>query len=244
MSLQYFTAAEAACRYDRYRPKVHRVLLDWLATVVPGRRFTRALDVACGTGDSTVPLMEIANQVTGIDTSAEMLRFAAAKGLAVQQRSYQELPTGPFDLISVCMAWHWFDRDLAISELRRVSAPSAIWLISNFAFAGRPGDTTFQRWLKEWYLCEFPSPPRKPTTFWVTPADQGLAELAHQSITLPLTFSREDLIGYLTTQSNVEARIQAGLSYTDAEQMIDATMPVTSSSGFEYIGQYTVVEVK
>lgn len=243
MTMTYFTAAEAARRYDRFRPKVHRVLVDWLATTAPGRRFSHALDLACGTGDSTVPLREIATQVTGVDASAEMLRHAEAKGLKVQLGTYEQLPDGPYDLITVSMAWHWFDRARAITELRRVSAPSALWVISNFAFAGRPGDVAFQAWLKEWYLREFPSPQRQSMTFRATPDDRGLVELVHQQVPLPLTFTRDELIGYFTTQSNVEARVRAGIRYDEVEKQIDATMPKTLSTGFEYVCHYTIAQV-
>jgi ubiquinone/menaquinone biosynthesis C-methylase UbiE len=92
---------EAAVRYDRYRPKVHSIVLDWLSDCFGRRRWKNGIDVACGTGDSTLPLLQICDAVIGIDSSPEMLRFAEEKGLATRVASYDALDEeGAYDLIS------------------------------------------------------------------------------------------------------------------------------------------------
>ena len=61
---------------------------------------TRVLDVGCGTGHLTRSLTG-KNLVAGIDLSAGMLRFAAAKGLAPVRGSGLDLPfkDGTFDIV-------------------------------------------------------------------------------------------------------------------------------------------------
>ncbi len=63
-------------------------------------RDLRVLDVGCGTGHLTQPLAG-SNFVAGVDLSAGMLRFAAAKGLAPVRGSGLDLPfkDGTFDVV-------------------------------------------------------------------------------------------------------------------------------------------------
>ncbi|WP_447895748.1 class I SAM-dependent DNA methyltransferase [Vreelandella sp. GE22] len=107
---QYFADTGVGERYDQYRPKVHSALFDILKRHLPVENFSRVVDVACGTGDSTLALLDIGRDVLGIDSSEEMLAIAKRRGLTVRQADYTELPQhGHFDLISTCMAFHWFD---------------------------------------------------------------------------------------------------------------------------------------
>ena len=76
--VQYFTETEAGERYAAYRPKVHHFALQWLEQAIPGKRYCRAIDVACGTGDSTLPLNEIADEVL-TDSSDEMLMLLGSE---------------------------------------------------------------------------------------------------------------------------------------------------------------------
>ena len=56
---QFFSLKEAAYRYDRFRPQVHNIVVDWLAKCFGTKRWRHGIDIACGTGDSTVPLLQI-----------------------------------------------------------------------------------------------------------------------------------------------------------------------------------------
>ena len=77
-------------------------LLDWAAE--HGLRGRRALDVACGTGKSFVPLLEAGFDVIGCDESRGMLSVAATKvpdPRAVLRLDMRSLPVlGSFDLIT------------------------------------------------------------------------------------------------------------------------------------------------
>ena len=104
---QYFINEESGRRYDKYRLKVHDVVVEWLDSVCPGKKFTKGLDVACGTGDSLKPLIRICDEAVGIDSSDEMLAIALRKKLPAIKGTYLELKNhGRFDLISTCMAFH------------------------------------------------------------------------------------------------------------------------------------------
>jgi len=79
MQNNFFFSAETATRYNTYRPVVHGVIAEWLAGAgLPGP-YRRAIDVACGTGHSTLPLQRLAQQVDAIDISPEMVAAARAR---------------------------------------------------------------------------------------------------------------------------------------------------------------------
>src|SRR3954453_10255266 len=84
--------------YDRWIGE----LLRWARE--HGLRGRRALDVACGTGKSFVPLLEAGFDVVGCDESHGMLAVAAGKvpdPRALHRNDMRALPTlGSFDLVT------------------------------------------------------------------------------------------------------------------------------------------------
>ena len=81
-----------------------------------------ALDVACGTGQSTLALKEVAPQVVGTDTSREMLdRALREAGVQYVEASGEDLPfaDGSFRLVTVALAFHWFERSRFLTEASR-----------------------------------------------------------------------------------------------------------------------------
>ena len=239
---QYFTEADAGERYALYRPKVHKIALDWLKKAVSGRRFSYAVDVACGTADSTQPLMEIADQVLGIDASEEMLSMARKKGINVARADYSELPSfGRFDLISTCMAFHWFDSETAISSYKAASRQDAIWIIYNFAFGGHSTSNEFNDWFWKRYLKEYPSPPRGKMNNAIPEEDPEIELLVKDSGWMPLEFTLEQLFSYLSTQSNIEHQLRKGRRLKDIRKSILEQISVLNISGpFKYEYSYQI----
>ncbi|MGP9687010.1 MULTISPECIES: class I SAM-dependent methyltransferase [unclassified Halomonas] len=158
---QYLTESGMGERYDHYRPKIHQAVVQKMHQHVQDRHFERVVDVACGTGDSTILLLELGQDVMGIDSSDEMLAIARKRGLCVRRADYTELSKqGRFDLISTCMAFHWLDGAQAIAAYKAASNRGAIWLIYNFAFAGHTSSDEFIDWLHNEYWKRYLSPPR------------------------------------------------------------------------------------
>jgi SAM-dependent methyltransferase len=84
--------------YDRWIGELVRWAREY------GLRGRRALDVACGTGKSFVPLLDAGFDVVGCDESRGMLAVAATKvpdPRAIQRHDMRALPVlGSFDLIT------------------------------------------------------------------------------------------------------------------------------------------------
>jgi SAM-dependent methyltransferase len=241
-SMSFFTGEQAAARYNTFRPKVHGVAVQWLAQALPARRrFRRALDIACGTGDSMVPLLQIADRVQGVDRSAAMVQVARARGLEATQLSVEQLAPDDHDLLSVCMAYHWFAQESAVAAMKRASADGAVWLIYNFALTGNDGDAGLDEWLTQRYLQLFPAPPRAAVKF-APESDPELAMLKQGTGWIPVSFSRDQLVGYLTTQTNVEAALSHGLTYDDVDRLLLAEVPAFESrDDFRYTFSYSIV---
>lgn len=238
----HFTASDAAERYLQYRPKVHGIAVQWLrGCVKPWRRFVRALDIACGTGDSMQPLAEVADHVEGIDASPAMVDVARRRGLDVAVRRCTDLQSGNFDLLSVCMAFHWFDRFEAVAGMKRASADRSVWLVYNFALAGNDGNAALDRWLKDDYLRMFPAPARGDPRL-LPEGDSELTLLGRGEGALQVPFSRDALVGYLTTQTNVEAAVKSGRTYEDVEHQLRSELPeFEADDRFRYAFSYSVV---
>lgn len=221
----FFSTTEAARYYDQYRPRVHGVVLEWLSEALGQTNFSRAVDVACGTGHSSLPLRSVSRDLVCIDSSRAMLDFAENAGLNVHLGTFNLLESlGKFDLLSTCMAFHWFDPEEAIRVYKTVSNPGAIWLIYNFGFLGHTENRDFNRWLKLEYLERYPSPPRNKFSGVVPRDDKDLACVSEGRGRIPIEFDRDALVGYFLTQSNIEAAVQGGRSYSEIESELSISL--------------------
>ena len=125
-----------------------RRLIDYIDPA-PG---TRALDIACGTGDVTWMLAERGCDVVGCDISEDMMRSAPSKrpaGLRADVRFEQAdamalpYPDDHFDLVTIVYAGRGFpDFPAVLAEAYRVLRPGGhMW---NLDFA-RPPSPTFDK---------------------------------------------------------------------------------------------------
>lgn len=86
MVANHFLESRAADGYDTFRPHCHPLVFGRLSELAAHRRFDRALDVACGTGQASVAMAATGTTVVGLDASAAMLRHARRRGVACRRR--------------------------------------------------------------------------------------------------------------------------------------------------------------
>lgn len=97
--------------------------------------------------------------------------------------------------------------------------------------------------MMETYLVNYPSPPRGKYSGAVPTNDSEITVLKESKGHLELSFTREELIRYLTTQSNIEAVVKTGKSYDDIEIELDKSMPIYEpSQRFRYSFTYGVYQ--
>lgn len=247
MVANHFLESRAADGYDTFRPYFHPLVFGRLSELTSHRRFDQALDVACGTGQSSVAMAATGTTVVGLDASAAMLRHARRRGIACVQASAESLPYADrcVDLVAVGLAFHWFDQPAFLREARRVLRPDGVLLTYNSWFAGiMDGSTAFPEWYLE-YLQRYPAPPRHaaPLASEVVRAC-GFREVASERFSHEHPFTRDAFVGYLKTQSNVTAAIERGATTEEhvTRWLLDTLEPLFSDprATFRYDGALTV----
>ncbi|MFT3915051.1 MAG: class I SAM-dependent methyltransferase [Anaeromyxobacteraceae bacterium] len=116
------TAADA---YVRGRPEYPPAALAWVSrglSLGPGRRI---LDLGAGTGKLSAALAATGAEVLALEPSAGMLAKARAPRLRGLRALAEALPLrdASLDGATAGTAFHWFDGDRAVPELRRALRP-------------------------------------------------------------------------------------------------------------------------
>jgi SAM-dependent methyltransferase len=214
--MNYFAYRTAAERYAIGRPFFHPLAIKKICAICcDGGRIDRALDVGCGTGQSTLALLEVAEEIVGVDNSGEMLSHAShhARIRHIEAQA-EQMPfgEGSFGLITVALAFHWFDRRQFLLEARRVLRPGGWLVIYNDVFSGRMiGNSNYEAWHRGQYLQRYPTPPHNnqpladPDVIAYGFEASGSDEFVHE-----VEFTPDELVNYLVTQSNLISAVEAG----------------------------------
>jgi ubiquinone/menaquinone biosynthesis C-methylase UbiE len=211
----HFDHRTAAQRYAAGRPYFHPFVVERIRLQTGVERFRSALDVACGTGQSTRAIAAIADDVVGIDSSAEMLAFATpSPRTSYLVASAESLPFGDgrFDLITVSMALHWFDQGRFLGEARRALRDEGWLIVYNAGDLGQIAeDPAFHDWCGDAYGTHFPKPARSAETL----SDPLLAAhhfklIESETHHFELAMSHEECVRYFLSHSNVIAKVEEG----------------------------------
>jgi SAM-dependent methyltransferase len=121
---QFGSVADA---YEHGRPEYTPAAIGALAAelrIAPG---ARVLDLGAGTGKLTAALLDAGFDVTAVEPQASLREVLAAKvGADRALEGLAEaipLPDAAFEAVTVADAFHWFDHQAAIAEIRRVLRP-------------------------------------------------------------------------------------------------------------------------
>jgi ubiquinone/menaquinone biosynthesis C-methylase UbiE len=182
-----FASAEKAEGYAKARPPLHERIVERI-----GIRAATALDVGCGAGLSTAPLVRIAGRVFGVDPVPEMVQWGGrmapgARFLAARAESLP-FPSGSFDLITAAGSLNYVDPASAFPELRRVLSADGVLCIYDFSQADFP----YQR----------------PSDGAIPLSPEILARmntgLAHSdALELPVSMTHAQYVAYVATEVNV-----------------------------------------
>jgi SAM-dependent methyltransferase len=198
--------------YDSARPYFHPLVFERLADFFQRRKLSAALDVACGTGQSTEALGALAEFVVGLDASAVMLRGARGRGVIPYVRGLAEqlpFPAGTFDLVTVGNGFHWFELGRFLSEARRVlRQPGWLLLYGSGVCGGMRENPAFAGWLAEYHR-RFPSPPREPLSADAL-AEAGFRLVLSETPVHYETYSLDQLVAHFKTYSNLITALREG----------------------------------
>ncbi len=213
--MNYFAHASAAERYAAFRPYFHPRAVKLLLEATNQQRFSRVLDVACGTGMGVKALLEVADSVTGCDAAPEMLEFAQRD---LPQADFLEsraevLPfvDASFDVLTTFLAFHWFDGAKFLTEATRVLQSNGYLMIVQHVFdCSLEGAELFRSSMDDFYA-DYPQPPRNPLRLEPTAStDFGFRIVAQQNWSETFAMNAEQVAQYISTQSNVIAKVEQG----------------------------------
>jgi SAM-dependent methyltransferase len=113
--------------YDRGRPPYPPAAVAWLADELGVTHASTVLDLAAGTGKLTAALVQVAGRVIAVEPVAEMRRVLSARRPETRvlpgRAEAIPLAAGSVDAVFVAAAFHWFDAEVALAEIRRVLRP-------------------------------------------------------------------------------------------------------------------------
>ena len=120
----------------KWRKKMTKYLLKYSAQ--NDNLKLNVLDIACGTGDSSIALLKSGMNVTGIDIAKKMLDIAREKNKDITfilgSADAIPFPDNNFDAITISFGIRNFDnRDKCLKEIYRVLKPNGVLCILEFA---------------------------------------------------------------------------------------------------------------
>jgi len=132
--------SKIASSYDKGRSLSEQNMATWLnliAKLSGASKGTRVLDLGCGTGRFSLPIANrLGFEVTGVDSSAEMLAKAQQKDSnsdvdwMLEDASALTFSDGSFDVVFMSHLLHHVDSPLTVlKECHRVLVPSGVILI-------------------------------------------------------------------------------------------------------------------
>lgn len=129
----------AAQDYDAVRPGYPEALLKDMVALAELPPRARLLEIGCGTGQATLPLVERGYHITALDLGANMAALASRKlepypNASVLHSPFEtfEAEPGSFDLILAATAWHWLDPKVGYPKAARfLKAGGSLAVFSN-----------------------------------------------------------------------------------------------------------------
>jgi SAM-dependent methyltransferase len=210
-----FQHDRVASGYASARPYLHPEVFAAVREIVkPAARFRRALDVGCGTGLSSLALLDLAEEVVGIDAALDMLRHARrADGVRYLASGAEALPfrEGSFDLVVACGSMDWVDRPRFMPRAAELIRGGG-WLVSlDFGDTGRSPEVPG---LARWYEAFLRAYPRPPASDPMITADEarrhGFAAPHDRDFASACSFTAARYAAFLMTESSVIAAVEYG----------------------------------
>jgi SAM-dependent methyltransferase len=131
--------------YARYRPGYPPSFYQRITALGIGLSGQRVLDLGTGTGNVARALARLGCTVTGVDISTEQIaearRLAAEEGLQaeflVRPAEETALPDHSFNVVTAAQSFHYFDRNRAVAEVKRLLAYGGRFVTSHIGWLPR-----------------------------------------------------------------------------------------------------------
>jgi SAM-dependent methyltransferase len=152
------TAAEV---YEQARPDYPADALDHIVDVLELEPGAHVVDVGAGTGKFARQLVARGLRVTGVEPIAEMREvFERVVDAEIISGTAESIPLddGTADAVTAAQAFHWFDPDRALPELRRILRPhGGVALIWNVRDQSHPLHQAYAETIRPYKGDAYPS---------------------------------------------------------------------------------------
>lgn len=131
-----FQGLSHANLYSQFRPKPPNALIEHIVGYVKSkvnRPLQNAVDIGCGSGQSTLVLAPYFQLVTGFDVSEAQVKHAKENRYApnvhyrISAAESLDVADSSVDLVTACQALHWFDFPKVFSEIERILVPNGVF---------------------------------------------------------------------------------------------------------------------
>lgn len=208
MNKDYFSAQAAL--YRRHRPHYPAELFAFLADAAAP--CARVCDCATGSGQAARGIAAHTRAVIALDQSAAQLAQAGAHERVVYvQASAERMPLADtsIDLLMVAQALHWFDFPRFFDEASRVMRPGAVFAAWTYSFIDVSPQLGYELDAAvRWFYHDIIGPYWPPERRWVDCGYRGLEHpfepLSAPPFTITLTWTVDDLLGYIASWSAVQ----------------------------------------
>jgi ubiquinone/menaquinone biosynthesis C-methylase UbiE len=212
--------------YTKFRRPYDTDVYELFFSVLP-EGSSRILDIACGTGKSTEPLVRKGIEVCGVDIDPLMIqeakKQASLKGLDIEYSiaEAENLPfeDGYFDAVTVGTAFHWFVNEIAMSEIKRVLKDDGLlfvfWTLTTKNVPEE--DAISSEIFRSFQWEKVPSELRDLSHISTFFDGQGLKRVSTARLPFTHNDTVEDQVGLMKTASSYEV-----LSDVDKERFIQA----------------------
>jgi SAM-dependent methyltransferase len=195
--------SRSADTYARFRPTYPNELFAYLASIT--KEHDCAWDCATGNGQAAILLANHFDRVVATDISENQLKHAQAHQKIIYQKASAEnggLPKNSVDLITVAQAFHWFDQELFLAEVKRVAKPDgvvAIWCYGLLKIS--PSIDKSVEYLYEDILGSFWDQARKLVDNNYADVSLPFQQISSPTFIMTKSWDLDHFIGYLRTWS-------------------------------------------
>jgi SAM-dependent methyltransferase len=213
--------------YVRFRPRYPDELISRLAETAGLGPSSRVLDLGSGPGHVALPLAALVGEVVAVDVEPVMLAALAESAppnvRTVEERAEEvDESWGSFDLATAGRSFHWFDAEVVLGRLARITPRLA--LLADEAGAGAAQGEVLG--IARELLGEGPRE-RRASRFRDLLGGSPFSELTVISVEVERLWTPEDLIGFAYSTS-VASPERLGALRPEFERIVRERMPAVS----------------
>lgn len=142
MNVNFGNVAE---KYAEFRNDLPVELMDSLKHRGIHFKGKKVVDLGAGTGILSRALQQEGAIVVGVEPSKELIEEAIKndqkEGATITyENAFSErtpLPDDTYDIVTVMRAWHWFDADKTLAEIKRILKDKGTLIVMDSGFIGR-----------------------------------------------------------------------------------------------------------